>query len=414
MSDLAKRLQPLDILRGIAIGYVIFIHGAIYNFAGFGSLNISELPLALVVIGMIGLWGGIFAIYSLLANVLMTLRRDHQTRLTFRTIGYVVLAGLIFMTVIGTLQTLIFGRWSLGGEVLELSVVAELMRGQDLIVHWDKLFTGSGIRTIGLNLVVVPLVIYAIFRKTGLRDRADTYQLLFGLGLIVMIMSFLRIFFYSGWVAAVAEQNYLLAGVGSFLLADPYPGIAYLAYGFFGSGLALVLYYKRLDILKKYIFSIALALMAVGAAGVALNEPSMFGASWFWYFKMILETGLFVMFFVIAIWLVLTDRKMIGVDSRGLSKIYAGIIALSRISLTAYMFETLTSEALRYVWFLVNPDWEMSVRACLLFGATNLLIWILIALAWQRKNFKYSVEYGWVWMFRKFGKRSSKLLAEPL
>ena len=74
-----KRLESLDILRGLALMFVIFFHSSIYNFANIHKIDFSNPPILIVLMSFMALWGGIFIIYSAVINTVMILRRIKRT-----------------------------------------------------------------------------------------------------------------------------------------------------------------------------------------------------------------------------------------------------------------------------------------------------------------------------------------------
>jgi hypothetical protein len=404
------RYRTLDVIRGFSILYVIFIHGAIYNYSRINDLDFAQLPVLLLVAGAVGLWGGVFVVYSLIVNTISSLRRSSKKRLEFKAFGYLALAGLLYILVVGSIQTLLLGRWSLGVNP-DITVVAEIIRGQPIDIHLEKLLTGSGIKMIGINLLVVPLIMYAAFRKTGLRDESQNYLFFGTIGLLLLLTSFTRLFLYSDWVQALAEGNWVTGFIGSLFVADPYPGIAYLSYGFFGVALGMMLYYKRKDYLRRYMAPLGATLLLLGGIGMTTQPPDLFGASWFWYFKVIAEAGFFVAGFALVMLRMLGKQERRNAASLTSRLWGEPLAAVSRISLTAYLLETLTSELLRHVWFWFNPSWTGSIQVCLMFGFTNMAIWVAIALLWRRWNFRWSIEDLWVRGFASIGKQSTKLAA---
>lgn len=407
-----KRYQALDILRAFSILYVVFIHGAIYNFAGFSGLDLTGLPIYLLVIGAVGLWGGIFVIYSLAVNVISALGKSSDATLSLRTLSYLMLASLVYIFIVGSIQTLFLGRWSIDDSSPQLTVIAELLRGQHIDIHLAKLLDGSGIKMIGLNLLVVPLVLYAIFRRRGLRDDPDNYILLVSLGLIVLLFSFTRLFLYGDWLEALANDNWLGGFIGSLLVADPYPGITYLAYGFFGAAIGLMLWYRRTAYLGKYLLTLGACLVLVGLAAMSMTEAQLFGPSWFWFAKVIAETGVFLLLVSGAalIDIVAKSAKPSKIN-KWLQLVHRLLEPASRICLTIYLFETTTSELMRHAWFGLAPGWNGSIAACLLFGLSNMVLWLGLAHVWKRWNYKFSVEHGWVKLSAMFGRESTKLAA---
>src|SRR5574337_893415 len=105
-----KRVYSLDILRGIAIGYLVFVHGALYNYSQIDSVDISRIPWPLIIVGILGLWGGVFMVYSLVVNSRMLLKRGGDKAMNLRLVLPLIFGGLAYIFIVGTLQTLIFGR----------------------------------------------------------------------------------------------------------------------------------------------------------------------------------------------------------------------------------------------------------------------------------------------------------------
>jgi hypothetical protein len=133
-----------------------------------------------------------------------------------------------------------------------------------------------------------------------------------------------------------------------------------------------------------------------------MNFPKTISkADYFWYFKTHLELGIFILiisFFLLAF--ELRDKKIINIPF---------VKWFSRISLTVYLFETLLSEIFRKIFDYLLPAWNQTINGCLIFGALNVIIWILILWTWHKNNFKFSLESWWVKMFRKLGKESTKI-----
>ena len=407
----ARRYQALDILRGFSILYVVFIHGAIYNYSQFNQLDIANLPLYLLAIGAVGLWGGIFVVYSLAINTARLICRNNYALLKFRSFSYLVIAGLIYLFVLGTAQSLLLGRWAIGGETTQLTAVAELIRGQEVNIHIEKLFSSSGLKIIGLNLLVVPIMTYFIFRRSGLRDKIESYQLFIGLGLIALLFSFVRLFLYSDWIDAVISGNWLMSYIGGLFLADPYPGIAYLAYGFFGVALGLMLFYRRLDHLRNYMLPLGVVMTVSGMVTLQFIQPDFFGPSWFWYAKIIFESGIFILLFCLAIWLDIVSSKNLSHKFTTLLRPAHQLLEpVSRICLTIYLFETLTSELLRPVFASMSANWDQSIAACLTIGLANTALWLTTGHVWKRWNYRFSIEHGWVLISNVFGRKSTKLM----
>lgn len=400
-----SRIAQLDVVRGFAIIYVVFIHSVLYNYTQINNVDLAHTPWPLLLIGAMGLWGGVFVMYSLIVNSFSVFRAGGGRAVALRTIMPLVVAGLAYIFIIGTLQTMVFGRWAanIATPQIDHTLVAEVVRSEPLDLHADRIFTGSGIKSVGLNLVVVPLVLYFVFWRRGLRDEKRTYLILIIVALAVLAFSYLRLYMYDQWIHDVLVNNYLSAWLGSLLIASPYPGVAYLSYGFWGVAMGAMYFYKRYDLLRKVVLPIGGVLLALGMLNAVRYPGTVFEVTEFWYWKMVLETGVFLLLFAGTLLVASKQTFKYG-------RVWRFVEPFSRVSLSVYMLETLTSEMLRPIWFRHDIDWQQGYLGPLLLGVANVVVWTVIVFAWKRANYRYSVEYFWVRAFKLIGKSSTKLM----
>ncbi|MEA3452104.1 MAG: acyltransferase family protein, partial [Bacteroidota bacterium] len=254
------------------------------------------------------------------------------------------------------------------------------------------------ISTIAWNLLIVSWVLYFLLKKSA--KQARNYLILGSAGFIIIILSFVRVSLYSQFTEAVDSNNYFMSIVYSFVLSNPYPIITYLSYGFFGALVGLMIYNKRRDLLKKVIIPLGVFFLILGVYGAMQFEKSISTPDFFWYYKTNFELGIFLLA-ISGIYLAFEHKKKIA-NRMKILKLF------SRISLTIYMTETFLSEILRYIVKPIFPNWDQTINGCLMFGAFNILVWTGIILLWKKSNFKYSLEYFWVKIFEKMGKKSTK------
>jgi surface polysaccharide O-acyltransferase-like enzyme len=105
-----ERIQSLDMLRGLAVMLIILFHSSIYNFANIHLLDFSNPPIIVVLISFMGLWGGMFIIYSMTMNTLM-LGSATRVNMSFRPFYFLLLAGLFYL-VVHFILNLFLGRWN--------------------------------------------------------------------------------------------------------------------------------------------------------------------------------------------------------------------------------------------------------------------------------------------------------------
>ncbi len=397
-----ERLHILDLLRGATLILIVFFHTSVYNYANIHKIDFSNPPIIIVIISFMILWGGMVILYSGFANTLKLTERMENT-VSFKPAGYLVIAGIIYLAV-HYLLVLFLGRWStdfVNNQPNLTAVAASLRSGSFVLPGYHKLFEGSSLSTIALNMVILALVNYLLLRNGGIRKEMRNYIILLATGTLIILGSVIRVNLYPGFETAIAEKRNLAALISTPLISNPYPLIPYLAYGFFGSAIAMMFFNRRKVLLRSLMIPSGLFFLFYGIIGAMQFEKSISTPDYFWYFKTNFELGLFILVFLLML--------PFSAKPNQLAIRIPVILWFSRLSLTIYLLETTLSEFLRMAASQVFPSWNQTINGCLLFGGVNVVVWILILWAWKKVNYRYSVEDLWAKAFAKMGKRSSKL-----
>jgi surface polysaccharide O-acyltransferase-like enzyme len=397
-----ERIQSLDMLRGLAVMLIILFHSSIYNFANIHRLDFSHPPIIVVLISFMGLWGGMFIIYSMSLNTLM-LGSATRGNMSFKPFYFLILAGLFYM-VVHFILNLFLGRWNVDfvNNQPILTETAYLLRNGSLTAPASiKLFDGSSVGTIGMNLIILSIVLYLNFRK-GSMDKTGHFLLFAGAaGTLIMLFSFVRVYLFPFFAGQIESGHYFAGILLSFLLANPYPLLPYLAYGIFGIMIGLMIYQGKDRLLKRAMVPVGLFFLVYGITGMMSFDKTISKPDYFWYFKTNFELGLFILMIVLC-------RFYPSPGSPVMLRLVI-IQWFSRVSLTIYLLETTVSEVLRIAGLRLFPGWNDTINGCLVFGAVNILFWTVVLFFWRRVNFKYSLEYFWVILFERLGKKSTKL-----
>jgi surface polysaccharide O-acyltransferase-like enzyme len=400
----SDRIQSLDLLRGLAVMLIILFHSSIYNFANIHLLDFSNPPIIVVLISFMGLWGGMFIIYSMALNTLMLGSATRSDR-SFRPFLFLIVAGLIYLAV-HFLLNLFLGRWNVdfvNNQPLLTGTAYLLRNGSFQTPETMKLYDGSSVGTIGMNLILLSLILSIIFRKRGMDSNGYFYWVAGLTGTAIMLLSFVRVWIYPFFAAQTESGNYLAGILLSFLIANPYPLLPYLAYGIFGVMIGLMIHQRRDLLLKRLMVPLGLFFLVYGIAGMMNFDKTISKPDFFWYFKTNFELGLFILMVVLCRFIPAPGSRLLS----GLTLIQW----FSRVSLTIYLLETTVSESLRIAGLRLIPGWNETINGCLLFGALNIVIWAIILFFWQKVGFRYSLEYFWVILFDRLGKKSTKLIS---
>lgn len=400
----AGRINSLDVYRGIALACVIFFHTAIYSYGGMSSIDFDNPPLFVVLFATMGLWGGIFIMLSLITSSLSiqrNLARPSNNRR--KVLTYTVYASGLYILLHYALSFLL-GRWelSLGSANNPMTLTAELLRNNQIgFPEMGAFFDGSVLSTIGLNLLLLGALMYALFRKPSVQNEKRAYVVLGSLTALMVFVSFSRMYLYPAITTAVESENYLTATVLGWLLGSPYPVVTYSLYGLFGAIIGVMVHHDRLHYIRRYLSPIGVVAVIAGIIG-CLSLPVTIGkADLFWQWKAIMDLGIFLLIAVFALGIVQPMQRSM--------RHYTIFIWISRISLTIYLLETTMSEILRSAWFMVLPGWNLSYVGTSAFAVFHVLWWFMIVYLWSRIQFRYSLEYFWTKFFRTLGKRSTKL-----
>lgn len=396
------RIESLDLLRGLALMLIILFHSSIYNFANINKIDFSNPPIIVVLMSFMALWGGIFIIYSMVVNTIMLLRRS-RGEVGFKVFLYPVLAGSLYL-ILHYVLNIFLGRWNLDFvyNKPDLTVVAGSLRNMHLTFpHFTKFFEGSSLSTIAINLIILSFILFLLLRKNGIEKEKRNYQILGISATLIMVLSFVRVPLFHLFTDSLEQKRYLLAAFYGFTIANPYPLLPYLAYGLFGIMVGLMIFFERRKLLKTVIIPAGILFLFFGIYGMMQFEKTISTPDYFWYFKTNFELGVFLIILAFTVLVLKPGSKITGN--------LTVVKWFSRISLTIYLMETFISEIMRIICLLIHPSWNQTINGCLIFGALNIVLWIIILFFWKKLNFKYSLEYLWVKFFNKTGKRSTKM-----
>jgi len=397
-----ERILSLDLLRGTAVILIVFLHSSIYNFARIHLLDFSNPPVVVVLMSFLALWGGVFIILSMTVNTLM-LGSATSRGMSFRPFSFLIIAGLLYLGVHFILNFFL-GRWNIDfvNNQPIVTATAYLFRNGSLTVPGSlKLFDGSSVGTIGMNLIILSLLLYIIFRKGSLNKTGYFYLIAGSAGVAIMLLSFVRIYSFPFFAGLVESRSYFSGVLLSFLLANPYPLLPYLAYGIFGSMIGLVIYQENDRLLKRAMLPLGVFFLVYGVTGMMSFDKTISKPDFFWYFKTNFELGVFILMIVLC-------RFYPAPGSPVLSKLVI-LQWFSRVSLTIYLLETTVSEVFRLAGLKLFPGWNDTINGCLVFGVVNIFFWTVVLFFWRKVNFRYSIEYFWVALFERLGKKSTKL-----
>lgn len=411
-----KRLVSLDVIRGIGILAVVFLHSATFSFQGITALDWDDPPLLIQVIGFLLMWAGLFAIVSSAAYAYSTALRmesgemhSQQLLRSFWVAGgfllvlhyvyFIVLAPKLLDVVGGNHQYALLPGW--------------IANGHFPTIYAERMFYSTTLSMIAWNLLLIGPLLWALLGKGGRARIKRNGALLGGLGTAIMLLSLVRIPLYPWAEQAIERGNILGAILFGFLVGKNNPILPYLGFGLFGTWLGLVLGRSQgpRRALGPFVLIGALWLV-VGLVGLFALPTTMLEreVDLYWYFIMLFQLGLFLLIVAAAL-SVLDFRKD---RPLALTRMLKPIRRLGTVSLSIFLGETVLSQLLVKLVDALFRGWNLNIGPCLAFGALNTLLWVGIVALWARFDFRYSMEWLTVRVYTLFRRPSHKVKAQQL
>lgn len=429
MTDVrTDRVITLDVLRGIAIVGMVFLHNGAFHFAALGEALESPPPW-LVAFGFLLLWAGLFGVVSGAANATTALKRlSQQPGVPEERWSYPS------SLVRGALQTflivfLLHWIWTLGvgnsavtkdpnDPTLRVTLLVGFMYyGFFPRIHPENYVFASALWMIASNVLLVSLTFRWFYRRRPPHPDDGLTRFLLSVAIVVLAATPLLRALLFGPMMSMVERGgaWIAAAVPLALLVnDPNPVFPFFAYGLFGAivGAALARGEPRRSLYLLMGVS-GLVLLAVGGislavqGGVVLAErEEIWGQSPMYFASLAyLLLGLFAWMLIglLAAFDPGPESKRAPWRPRWLRP----ILRFGRLSLTVFMLEGILAMALRLVLDAIVPGWNVSLSAVLVFALANVALWHFILVAWEKVGYRGSLE----WWLARLARREDRARA---
>jgi len=423
VKDKPKRLVYIDYIRSIGILMIIFIHGIVYSYGLFDTLDLENLNPFFMIIYVVLNWAGLFAVISALVNTYSSYNRlknteEHEfARSAWRIFGKRWLFLGFFFLCLNFLYSFLISPffYDFGTKTTYHSFLPGIIRtGGYYQVAPEKILTGSTFAMLGWNLIILGLVFTLLFRKKANFNKKWKRIFILILGIVIILISFCRIWFFDDFENAIQNGKYGLAYLIDMISGSYFPLLPYLGYGLIGSYLGLVLadnptkktLRRQIWIGVGFFVGSVIAFLIPDAAYAQIGLLDDIFLS---YITNLFEISFYIIIGVIII-LISNRRKNIEPEaevkeSKGISRI---ILNFSKNSLTFFLLERIIAELFGLLMETILPDWNNYIWSCLLFGGFLVLFWIGISILWSLANFKFSFEWWLVKFFQKIKYKSNK------
>ena len=406
-----RRYRSLELLRGFGVLLMVFLHAAVYQYAGLFGLDFAHPPLIVTIIGFLLMWSGLFAMLSGATHVIRMserLERGIATRTVLRwelmsAAGFLSL-GLLYFTLVGP-SILDFTE-----SARENSLAVGFIRDGTLefpgLSRWIYMNT---LFMIGFSaLVAGPIFLWLIRDRDPRSIRVRRVVAL--AALLAFAASWLRIPLFPIFEQAQSDGNYPFV-IGTFWLLNKHdPLLPALGFTLCGTLFGLALLGPPRPRRMALPLTLGVLLLAAGVSASFFAPDTMLQRSidWTWYALMLAQGGVILIGLAAAhCWL---DRSDDGHVSDGRA---ARILTrFSRASLTVLFGETVLAESASRLISAIAPGWNLSLSAAIVFGMASATAWALMLRIWERADYRYSVEWGWVRILGRLGRPSTKLAGQ--
>lgn len=426
------RVVTFDVLRGMAIGAMVFLHNGAFHLAALGEVLKSPPPW-LVVFGFLLLWAGLFGVVSGAANATATVRRlQRQPFVDGRPWHYprALMAGAVqtflILFVLHWVWTVVVGNSAVTDDPNDPTLRVTLVPGLIYYgffprVHPENWVFASALWMIGANVLLVSLALRWFYRRHPPHDGdgVQRYMLLLAAG-VLLITPFLRALLFEPMTTLVAQRGAAIAAAVplALLINDPNPVFPFFAYGLVGAiaGVALVrgepraILYRRLG--RGGVVLVVLGGVGVAAAGgVVLAEREHVWGQGPLYFAALSYALLGIFAWVLVGLLALLDPGADSPRQPWRPAALRPVLRFGRLSLTIFMLEGMLGMVLRVGIDALFAGWNATVGFVLAFAAGNVLLWHFILVYWERVDYRYSLEW-WLARIRGTEDRARALRGE--
>jgi hypothetical protein len=388
--------RGLDFLRGLGIFFVVMLHTGFYFYHDIYDIDLDNPSLVVTLIGFLLMFAGLFAMISGVSHTLSYLKHmdEKQSR-----IKYMLTSGglLLFVAYVYFLFTgpgiILFESRSMDESLL----VSLINQGKFQALTLERIFYVDSLVMLGLNIILLA-VLFKLIKKHLNNPKIHLYILIFAT--VFMAISYLRIPLYHVYLNAKDNNQFAVMLLLNWFVAKNNPILPFYAFALFGVWIALLLKKNDLKYLKKWMIPTGITFVIVGIIGYILAPETMLerAIDGTWYFIMVTQIGLFMIMTLIALTLFDFKKHQGNFLTRFISRF--GVAGL-----TVFFIESVVSA---FIFLLVNIliTVEFGIPGAILYGLTLAVLWGFVLMFWEKKQYRYGVEYFMGQFLSHFGTSS--------
>lgn len=435
--------QGLDLLRGLGIFILIWMHSAFYYFDGLYDLDFANPPPIVTLIGLMLMFAGLFAMISGTAHGIQYFRKTGEqgyTRgklLKYNTVNALLMLAVAWLYFILTGPGLV----DMANKTMNNSILVDLIRnGIWKGFNLERFLYVDSLVMIGLNLLLLgPLFILLNRRKhptgipillnhrkhpTGIpnllnrRKHPLPIPSLAGTsgkdpgkpascpwlisGLAFFLLSLFRIPLYAVYTESFGQGRHGMTLLLNWLVNKNNPLMPYLSFGLLGAWMGFLLVRGDWKGMVRQVLPVGTILLAAGVVLYVQLPDTMLERSidGKWFSIMTAQLGLFLL--LVLLMLRLFDFRKSG----PVRKLPSGLAFLNRFGvagLTAFFFESVVSASIFRILRVFVPALSLDLPGSLLYGFSLAVLWGFLLILWEKRQYRYGIEYALCRLLAPFG-----------
>jgi len=384
---MTKNYNGLDVLRGFGLFILVMMHSAFYHFSGLYELDLDNPPLSVTIIGLLLMFAGLFAMISGLVHTLQYERKIKEYHLSPKQVFNYILKSFGWMMLIAYLYFNITGPGIVNMDLktMDESMLVHFINTQTLILpSLDRFLYIDSLVMIAMNILLLGLVYLAMNKVMPNRRRSGLVLIM---TLVFFGLSLLRIPLYDVYLQGRDTLNWFIIVPLNWLVNKNNPILPYFSFALMGMWLALLIQEKDKHFTAK-VAGLGSLLLVIGVVFYIVLPDTMLKRSIdpVWFAIMMAQLGLFALLILgVLTWFDFKNHK-------------PGVLALffgrySKGGLTVFFVESLLSATIMSTLGAFGIKPTLDITGALLFGFGLTLFWGFVLILWEKKKYRYGIEY---------------------
>jgi hypothetical protein len=379
---------------------VLVLHTAFYFYKDIYDIDLDNPSLIITLIGFLLMFAGLFAMISGISHTISYL--NHMDNPTQYRSKYMMMSG-IFLLIIAYLYFIFTGPGIILFESRSMDeslFVSLINQGSFQALTLTRVLYVDSLVMLGMNVILLGLLFKLI--KKHLKNPKITNYLLIG-STIFMILSYVRIPLYNLYITALDNNHYGLLLLLNWFVAKNNPILPFFAFALFGAWIGVMLYHLDFKAMKKRMLIVSISYLVVGVVGYILAPETMLERAIdpTWYFIMVIQIGLFTL-------MVLFAHQVYDKNDHKKNVVSVFLSRFGVAGLTVFFIESVVS-ALLFKFINLFFDFSLGIPGAILYGLFLATLWGFLLYFWQKKQYKYGIEWVHSSLLSRFGS-SSKLI----